>query len=70
MVNFTWYEGRNQNSSIPGNYHQTWSQIYPMTFAVPCIVEVLMYRVALWISIRTNDWATERAIIASNGVFN
>ena len=37
-----------------------------MTFVVPSIVELLMNRIALWISIHANDWTAERAIIASN----
>ena len=37
-----------------------------MTFVVPSIVEVLMNKVAFWISIRANDCIAERAIIASN----
>ena len=41
-----------------------------MTFVVPDIVEVLMKKLALWISIRANDWTAERAIIASNDNLN
>ena len=37
-----------------------------MTFVVPFIVEVLMNKIALWISIRANDWSAERAIIATD----
>ena len=32
------------------------------------IVEVSVNEIALWISVCVNDWTTERAIIASNGV--
>ena len=39
-----------------------------MTFVVPSIVEVLMNKTALWISIRANDSIAERAIIASDVV--
>ena len=37
-----------------------------MTFVVPSIVEVLMNKIALLISIRANDWTAERAITASD----
>ena len=33
---------------------------------VPSIVEVLMNKIALWISNRGNDWTAESAMIASN----
>ena len=38
-----------------------------MTFVLPSIVEVLMNKIALWITVRANDWTAERAFIASNG---
>ena len=37
-----------------------------MTLVIPNIVEVLMNKIALWISIRSNDWTAERAIIAGD----
>ena len=37
-----------------------------MTVAVPSIAEVSMDKRALWISVRANDWTSERAIIAGN----
>ena len=37
-----------------------------MTFVAPIILEELMNKLALWISIRVNDRTTERAIIANN----
>ena len=37
-----------------------------MTFIVPSVVEVLMNKIALWISIRANDWTVGSAIISSN----
>ena len=37
-----------------------------MIFVILSIVEVLMNKVALWISVRADDWTTELAIIASN----
>ena len=37
-----------------------------MSFVVLRIVVVSMNKIALWISIRGNDWTAERAIIASN----
>ena len=37
-----------------------------MIFVVLSIVEVLMNKIAHWISIRFYDWATESAIISSN----
>ena len=40
-----------------------------MTSLVPSIVEVLMNKIALWISNRGNDWTAESAIIASNGLY-
>ena len=39
-----------------------------MTFVVPNIVEVFMSKIALWISIRANDWTAERAIIPGSGI--
>ena len=35
-----------------------------MTVVVPSIVEVLTNKIALTISVRANDWTTERVIIA------
>ena len=37
-----------------------------MTFVVPSIVEVLMNKIALWISISVNDWTAESEIISNN----
>ena len=37
-----------------------------MAYVVPCIVEVSMNKIALWISNRGNDWRAESAMIASN----
>ena len=37
-----------------------------MTYLVPTIVEVLMNKIALWISTCGNDWTAESAMIASN----
>ena len=37
-----------------------------MASVVPCIVEVLMNKITLWISNRGNDWRAESAMIASN----
>ena len=37
-----------------------------MTFVVPSIVEELMNKIALSISVSADDWTAERAIIASN----
>ena len=37
-----------------------------MASVVPCIIEVLMNKIALWISNRKNDWRAESAMIASN----
>ena len=37
-----------------------------MTSLVPSIAEVLMKKIALWISNRGNDWPAESAMIASN----
>ena len=39
-----------------------------MTSFVPSIVEVLMNKIALWISNRKNDWTAKSAMIASNNV--
>ena len=33
-------------------------------------VQVSMNKIALWISIRVDDWTAERAIIASNALFH
>ena len=38
-----------------------------MTSVVPSIVEVLMNKIALWISNCGNNWTAESAPIASNG---
>ena len=38
-----------------------------MTFIIPSIVEILMDKITLWISIRANDGRVERVIIASYG---
>ena len=38
-----------------------------MTSLLPNIVEVLMNKIALWISNHGNDWTAESAMIASNG---
>ena len=37
-----------------------------MFFTVPSTIEVFMDKIALWISIRANDWTAERVIITSN----
>ena len=37
-----------------------------MIFVILSIVEVLMNKVAPWISVRADDWTAELAIIASN----
>ena len=37
-----------------------------MAFVVPSIVEVLINKIALLISIPANDWTAERAIFASD----
>ena len=40
-----------------------------MTVVVPSTVVVLMKKIALRISVRADDFTSERANIASNGVF-
>ena len=37
-----------------------------MAFVVASIVEVLMNKIALWISIRGNDWTAKSEIISGN----
>ena len=46
------------------NYRQTWPPSQRMNFVVPCIVEVLMNKIALRISDGADGWTAERAIIA------
>ena len=41
-----------------------------MTPLVPSIVEVLMNKIALWISNPENYWTAKSAIIASNGIWS
>ena len=38
-----------------------------MIFVLPSIVETLMNKIALCITVRADDWTAERAIITSNG---
>ena len=51
---------------ITSNHRQIQPPSYPMTFLVPNILEVLIDKIALWISIRGNDWTAESAITSSN----
>ena len=37
-----------------------------MSFVLPSIVEVLMKKKPLWISVRADNWTAELAVIASN----
>ena len=43
-----------------------WSASSRMTFVVPSIVQVIMNKMALCISILANDWTVEREVIACN----
>ena len=51
---------------ITSNYGQYGYPIRKMSFDVSSIFGVSMNKIALWISVRVDDWTAERAIIASN----
>ena len=52
--------------SINRNYRQTWHLNSRMKIMVSGIVEVSMNKIALWISVRVDDWSAEISIIAMN----
>ena len=54
--------------NITSNYRKIRLPCSPMAFVVPSIVEVLVNKAALWISICVNDWTAKRTIIASSAL--
>ena len=51
---------------VTRNHRQIWLSSYPMTFLVPSIAEVLIDKIALWVSIHANYWTAKSEIISSN----
>ena len=46
------------------------TQLAPIASLVPSIIEVLMNQIALWISVRANDFSVEAAIISNTASFS